>query len=324
MKKQYNIMTSCDDGLARYVTIQLTAMAYHLKDAVIHFFLLHSRISKKNIEMLRALCEELGSDKIIFHEVVVPNPEMYTKLAEYGNGFVGEAYYSLCAHLLLPDDVDRVLYLDAGDTLVVDNIDPYYFCDFQGKSLMVTAGRFKVCEGNLEVYTAEDLGDRREGLPSILRGIFNSGSYMMNLDKMRADQRTLADYLYLVDTLRSILGSDNKHLYWGDQGLLSAAFVGDAAYYGFPQIRNLWHMPYNFCLWYYDRMREKPDYRPAIVHLLAIYKPWVGRYPVFIERFQDREKLHSLEELKIGQAEYLYLWHEYALITDNILKKIGF
>ena len=325
MRKQYNIMTSCDNNLVPYVAVGLTAMAHNLKDADIDFFFLHSHVSQNNIEMLEALCEELKNGKIHFHEILVPHAEIYSELAKYGTGWTGEAYYSLCAHLLLPDEIDRVLYLDAGDTLIVGDIAPYYHYDFQGKSLVVTGSRYKPYNGNLELFSADDLGDWKDGLPGILRGIFNSGSYMMNLDKMRKDERTLADYQYLSLKLRELFGDDNHNIYWGDQGLLSATFVGDVRYYGFPEIRNLWYMPYNFCLWYYDRMNEKPDYSPAILHFAGTaFKPWNGTYPIFTERFQKKEQLHSMNELKNGQAGYFYLWHEYAIITNTILENIGY
>ena len=190
---------------------------------------------------------------------------------------------------------------------------------------MVTGSRYKPYNGNLELFSADDLGDWKDGLPGILRGIFNSGSYIMNLDKMRKDERTLADYQYLSLKLRELFGDDNHNIYWGDQGLLSATFVGDVRYYGFPEIRNLWYMPYNFCLWYYDRMNEKPNYSPAILHFAGTaFKPWNGTYPIFTERFQKKEQLHSMNELKNGQAGYFYLWHEYAIITNTILEDIGY
>lgn len=325
MRKQYNIMTSCDDNLVPYVAVGLTAMARNLKGVSINFFFLHSRVSQKNIDMLKALCRKLENGKIQFHEILVPHAEMYSELAKYGNGWTGEAYYSLCAHLLLPDDIDRVLYLDAGDTLIIDDIESYYRCDFQGKSLVVTGARYKSYNGTVELFNAEDLGDWENGLPGILRGIFNSGSYIMNLDKMRKDGRCLADYQYLTQELRKIMGDDNRHIYWGDQGLLSAAFVGDIRYYGFPKIRNIWYMPYNFCLWYYDSMQGNPDYHPSILHFAGTaFKPWNGTYPIFSERFQKKGQLRSMEELRIGQAGYFYLWHEYAIMADEILKEIGF
>ena len=64
MRKQYNIMTSCDNNLVPYVAVGLTAMAHNLKDADIDFFFLHSHVSQNNIEMLEALCEELKNGKI--------------------------------------------------------------------------------------------------------------------------------------------------------------------------------------------------------------------------------------------------------------------
>jgi len=322
MEKQYNIMTSCDDVLAPYVAVGLTAMAYNL-DGRVDFYFLHSKVSEKNINMLKAVCNELENGRIRFHEIVVPHPEIYDGLARYGTGWAGEAYYSLAAHLLLPEEVERVLYLDAADTLVIGDIGPYYDLDFQGKSLVATSIRYKLCQGKLEPLTAEDLGDIKEGLPGILRGIFNSGSYMMNLSKMRKDQRTLEDYQYLSAVLRDCMGGENPTVYWGDQGLLSAAFAGDIRYYGFPEIRNLWYMPYNFCIWYYDRMTEEPDYTPAVLHFAGTaFKPWDGTYPRFLERFQKREQQRSMKELKVGQAGYFYMWYGYAVITEAVLEKI--
>ncbi len=215
-------------------------------------------VSEKNINMLNALCENLENGRIRFHEIVVPHPEIYDGLAEYGTGWAGEAYYALDAHLLLPDNVDRVLYLDAADTQVIGDNAPYYDCDFQGKSLMVTSIRYKLCQGMLEPLTAKDLGDIKEGLPGILRGIFNSGSYMMNLSKMRADQRTLEDYQYLSAVLKDCMGVENRTIYWTR----------------------------------------------------------------FLERFQNKGQLRSMKELKVGQAGYFYMWYEYAVITESLLKKI--
>lgn len=324
MRKHYNIMTSCDNTIAPYVAIQLTAMAYHLADAEIDFFFLHSQVSPQTIEMLEALCRKLNNGSIQFHEVPVPNAEEYQRFTQYGGQWPGEAYYALSAHLLLPDDVDEVLYLDAGDTLIVGDIAPYYDYDFLGKSLVVTASRYKVHVETLMPYTADDLGNREDMLPEILEGIFNSGSYILNLAKMRKEQRTLEDYFYLSEVLREIKG-DNERTYCGDQGLLSAAFAGDVRYYGFPQIRNIWYRPYNFCLWYYDKMIELPDYTPAILHFVGTaFKPWCGLYPVSIPRFRAKEPLHSMTELKNGQEGYFFIWHEYAILTDRILSEIGF
>lgn len=325
MGKHYHIITSCDDALIPYVTVQLMAMALNLKEADIDFYLFHSRVSRRNLEMLDTLCNALEDGKIRFHEIVVPHVEIYEELAAYGDGWVGEAYYSLCAHQLLPDSVERALYLDAGDTLILGDIASYYEDDFKGKSMIVTGVNYKCVNDTLEPLDAEDMWLYENGLSQALRGVFNSGSYVMNLHKMREDGRGLADYQYLSEVLRKAVGSDKSNVYWGDQGLLTAAFLGDLKYYGFPQIRDGSYMPYNFCLWYYNNNEKEPAYEPMILHFAGTkFKPWEAVYPVLPERFQKRGSRHSLKELKPGQAEYYIRWQEYAVRVDAMLVKLGF
>ena len=45
-------------------------------------------------------------------------------------------------------------------------------------------------------------------------------------------------------------------------------------------------------------------------------------YHLFLEEFQEKENLRSLRELKLGQAEYYYLWHEYAIKAAQALRLV--
>lgn len=316
-----NIMTSCDDKLAVKICITLQSIADHLSHKKIDFFLLHSRVSKENIDLLAKQCLAYGH--IRFHEVRVDSDsEAFKEMAEYGGGWCEEAYYSLCAHELLPENIDRALYLDAGDTLVLGDIDEYYFEDFEGKSLIVTGSSFKMSEGKKVLFESDDLADRAL-LAGIVRGIFNSGSYVMNLDKIHKSGNQISDYLELARTLKTIAG-DSPKAYWGDQGLLSAAFVGDIKCFEYPRKADPWYMPYNFCVWFFDQMKEQPQYAPGILHFAGgIFKPWQGNYPIFLERFQNKKDMGQLRNLKLGQAEYYYLWHETAIRTEETLRKLG-
>lgn len=298
-ESRYHIMTSCDDKLAPYVAVLMVSVAKALKEETVSFYLFHSRVDRRNIEMLKALGGEF--ENMRFEEIVVPEPERYDALAKHGSGWSGEAYYSLCAHLLLPENVHRVMYLDAGDTMVLGDIKPYYDYDFQGNSLIVTGSSYKIENGEVIPYSGQDLGDWNNKLPYILRGLFNSGSYLINLDKLRQNGFTLYDYEYLAQKLAEILGEENKKIYWGDQGLLSAAFVGDIRYYGFPEIRNIWYMPYNFCVWYFDRMQEKPEYGQSVVHFAGTpYKPWGGSIPNLHRTVSGRRKASSVKRTEAG------------------------
>lgn len=321
---RYNIVTSSDNTLIPQITISLTAMAKNLQNKVIDFYFLHSQVTPDNINLLATLCKGYGN--ILFHEIKIPDPEAYDFFVQAGRWY-RETYYSLCAHLLLPDTVDRALYLDAGDTLVVGDIGPYYTDDFEDNFLIVTGHKYKMENGVPELFSSEDFTDRNNYFSGILEGVFNSGSYMMNLKKMREDDLTLSDFHAFTDWLRKKERiSEEEVIYFGDQGLLSAAFIGKLKYYGYPQIYDVFYNPYNFCIGCYDYIDKKPGYQPAILHFAGVpFKPWKARYPVFPERFRrSSDDLRELTELKPLQVEYYFQWLDYLFLTDKVLRLLGY
>lgn len=318
-------MTSCDERLSRYVAVQLQSIADNLPDHLVHFYLFHSRISEKSLEFLESISRFYQN--IVFHVVRIPDPEQYNELAKYSRssqigGWGGEAYYSFCAWQFLPETLDRILYIDAGDVLITDDISPYYFGDFDNKSLLVTGTVYKIQDGLPALLDSDDLLTPPL-FKAVCRGLFNSGSYMLNLEKMRRDAVCIQQFIEFSKTLYQI-NNDSNYVYFGDQGLLSAVYLGDIRYFGYPETTDIWTMPYNFCMWYFDQKREKPAYKPRILHYAAVpFKPWYGKYPIYLETFQEyHDNLRSLSELKLGQAEYFYQWHEYAVRADYLLHSI--
>jgi len=318
-KKRINIMTSCDENYAKLVPVQLLSIADNIlvKDSKseyeVYYYFFHSRVSKKIVDALCSYCNTLG---IVFIEVYIADVEPYLELKSKGGLWAHEAYFSFECHRHLPLEVDRILYIDAADVLILGNIDEYYFSDFEGCSIIATPYRYKSNSiSGLTTFKSEDLNNPTR-LPLILRGVFNSGSYIMNVTKMRQENVEIQDYIALKNSLESIDPSvlKNEHwcidhekgegeLYFGDQGLLSVAFLGDIKYFDYPKIRNLWYMPYNFCLWFFDRSPEicggNPWYIPRIVHFIPIFKPW-----------QLTEK--NIKDLKPGQWPFYKIYRMYA------------
>lgn len=313
--RKINIMTSSDERLLPQLKVQMEAISRNLPTRDINFFLFHDGKARQIVESLYIFAENYAN--LRFFDAVIEQPDMYNILSASGGAeWGGAAYYSLCAYQYLPPEIDRILYLDAGDTLVIDNIDKFYFSDFHGRSLLAMPVCFKDGGGYPVLFGKDDLFDRAH-TARVLRGLFNSGSYVINLEKFRIAGLTIEDYLEFAKALRSLTGKETN-AYWGDQGFLSALFVGDIQFFSYPEIKNLWYMPYNFCLWYFDRMIQKVDYKPCILHYAGVsFKPWYGAYPIFCEHFQERDKLRDLNELKLGQAEYYYLWHEYAMLAEQ-------
>ena len=302
-------MTSCDGNLVRYIPIQLEAIADSLADRSVDFYIFHDGSLTAEVDSLQAL----NYANITIHNVVVEDAEAYQKIAARGGGWCGAAYYSLCAYEYLPDSVDRVLYIDSGDVLILNSVDDYYFADFEGKSLIATSIACKSEGGRTAFFTRDDLFDKTY-LARIARGIFNSGSYVINLDKMRQVKYSIGDYAHWAELIYESTGRPDQ-AFFGDQGFLSLVFVGDVKFFASPQGINLFYIPYNFGLWYFDKCPHKPDYEPAVVHFIGdrVFKPWRGEYPLFLKDIQNAAELQPLTTLKPEQIEYYDLWYRYAL-----------
>lgn len=321
MAKTINIMTSSDANLLKYIAIQLQSIHENINDRPVNFFLLHGGIKDENLKKLYVQCD--AYDNISFNDIEIEESEGFRLLTRLGGGWNDAAYYPLLAHRYLPENIDRIMYIDAGDTFAVSDPSPYYDADFQGNALTVTPIRFKVTpEGNLTLYSESDLSNKYL-LPGILRGLMNSGSYVINLKMMRTLDFGINDYTGLALALSRVLGKE-EHVYWGDQGLLSAAFTGQMNVFGFPEYKDLFYMPHNFCMWYFDTKSVKPAYEPTVIHFAGSEKPWSMKYNICatILNNNSEDNLKEPDILKPGQAEYYYMWHEYALKTDSLLKKI--
>ena len=311
-----NIMTSCDSVIMHYVLVALQSISNNLRQQRVRFFLFHAQ---EDIVQAEWLQEQAGVfQNIEIQLITLADTSVYKQLANLG-GWSWAAYCSVDAYRYLPSDMDRILYIDAADVFVAGDISPYYFADFEGNALLATSGRYKTGNGNDLLYRKEDLRNSVY-LPEILRGVFNSGSYVMNLEKMRKLNYT-GEYCLAYARELCNLANKEKDVYWGDQGFLSALFVGDIKFFGYPKIAHVYYMPYNFCLWFFDRYKVRPEYKAAIIHFAGAPKPWGVKYPVHVPRFSSATMpLMEISQLKAGQAEYYYLWHEYAIAVDQVVR----
>ena len=279
-KIRINIMSSCDENYARYVFVQLLSMADSLLDPnattayELHYYLFYSDIRSETLERLHRYCLTLG---IVFHKVLITEVAPYAELASRGGLWTKEAYFSLECHRYLPPEVERILYIDAADVLIVGDIGEYYFSDFEGNTI-IASNSFHRRYGELPFSQKDILRDEELRKKILLEGLFNSGSYMLNLEKMRRNGVSLNDYIAIKDMLAGMY-SDNRGLYLGDQGILSAAFIGDIKYFGYPQPE---YEPFNYCVWFFyyeSEMRDAkpwhyPSYIPRILHFAGYNKPW--------------------------------------------------
>ena len=124
-------MTSCDEGYAKLLPPQMLSIKESLIDKFdydVHLYIVHNRVEQETAEALKRYSEQLG---INFVEIKIDDIAAYEKLQQIGGRWPFEAYMTLNCHEYLPHDIDRIMYFDSADTLIIDDIEPYYFADFE-------------------------------------------------------------------------------------------------------------------------------------------------------------------------------------------------
>ena len=309
-----NIATSCSDSIANYIMPQMASIKTNLANYHINFFLLHSNINEAKIYLIEFYARQCKN--ISFYEIKVENTEVFDYFARFGGKWPKEAYFWLQLHLYLPLTLERVLYIDAGDIIIENDIKEYYFGDFKGKSIIATAEQFYI-ENDEVLYL-----DSREHITNLhykdmilKRGSINTGCIVINLKKLRDNCFSLYSFKKVI---KEIDFYDNDQMYFGDQGLGSYIFAGDILFFFQEKEKKEWYMPYNFGLWFFNE-NNILWYTPMIIHYTGIhYKPWEAR---FVEK-EIAENMHKVNgeiqipfHKRIEQMKYYELWWKYCNLT---------
>lgn len=221
-------------------------------------YLLHAGIPEDTISELREFIEKDGNVFEPIHSKSFFKSSDKLAITRY---YALEMYLWMFAPYLLPEHVDRVLYLDP-DIICVNDLTPLYNKDFKGYSFVATNYKYKTKWiqpfNNLRLRNFES------------EDYFNSGVVLMNLNKLR--QMEKADQI--VESIR-----ENKpFLILPDQDIFNLVFVNDIVeedwrIYNmnprvFEKLKILFPQKYN-----YDNLEEKV----VFIHYLGKHKPWMER-----------------------------------------------
>lgn len=130
-----------------------------------------------------------------------------------------EAYFRLCVTDLLPQEVERIIYLDV-DTIVNKPIYDFYFMDMQGYDIVA-------CRDFSRVLNEKFTDKRKELFASFSEEkdfvYFNSGVMLMNITQLRG-KISARDYLEITDELKEkIVAADQdifNYVNWKETGLV--------------------------------------------------------------------------------------------------------
>lgn len=199
------------------------------------------------------------SDRMAVHFVRI-TPEIVRGFPE-SKRYPSEIYYRIFAARLLPDTLDRILYLDA-DIVVINPLDSLYRMDFDG-------AYYIACTHTRELLTRLN----RKRLGSKQNAVYvNTGVMLINLEYMRREQDLSAVYTFVEQNKTKLL--------LPDQDIITALY-GD-------KIKLVDSMIYNLSdraltLYNSNPRNDRRDVdwvrkNAVILHYIGKNKPWKPSY----------------------------------------------
>ena len=251
-----NILVSCDTNYIK----PLKTMFYSLfltNKTNIDIYIMHSSISDENIKLLEDFVKEQSNNKSRLINVRVEDEFSGALTTFY---YTSEMYYRLLAYKYLPEDLDRVLYLDP-DILVLNSLETLYESDFCDNLFMAAIHTIPT------VQSANKARLKVTSEKSDIVNYYNSGILMINL--ARARQNSYEDKI-----VKYINSTPKAGLMMPDQDLLNVVFR--------KEIRGISELKYNYDARRFSAYKLMYNYdiedvmaKTSILHFCGKRKPWL-------------------------------------------------
>ncbi len=252
-----NILVTVDQGYVPVLPTMLKSLFINNPRTLFHIYLLHDDLTPEGIQSVAGFCT-LNLAKLI--PIRVPSGAFADAPVNFH--YRTAMYYRLLAFTVLPEELDRILYLDP-DILVINPIRELYATDLS-RHLYAAAGHVGLT--NLATYVNQLRLRSFDG-----EFYYNSGVLLMNLalQRKRINPRQVFDYVR----------EHASELILPDQDVLNALYAKD--------ILPLEAERYNYDCRRYDTYLLKSlgemtmDWvmkNTVFLHFCGKYKPWHAEY----------------------------------------------
>lgn len=261
-----NILVTLNAGYLKQLTVMLFSLLKANPATSVSLYVLHTSLTETHFEKLKRICPE----RLEIHSIVIP--EEFLADAPTSGRYPVEMYYRIFAAQLLPETVDRILYLDP-DLVVLNSLETLYTLEFGG-NLFAAASHISSCS------KLNRVNDLRLSKPKGSSYV-NSGVMMMNIDALRREQNE--------DEVFDYIEAHKSVLMLPDQDVLNAVYA--------TRIMTVDHLRYNLserCFQLYNLRPENWEQpmtldwvrqNTAIVHYCGRNKPWKENYIGNLNRF---------------------------------------
>lgn len=269
-----NLLFTIDKNYIPVFAVCLKSILQNGGDDHYEVYILHSDLEEEHKEEIKLL-----SSRVNFRFIEV-DPALFAGFPVSAR-YPVQIYYRLAAPLLLPEDIERILYLD-GDTITINSLKELYNMDFEGNLLIGCSHTGAI----LNTVNQVRLG-MEKSVPYI-----NSGVMLFNLPALReelsiqdiqqyASGRDLILFLPDQDMLTALYGQKVKLADWRKYNLGEKAWIQN----------NLDPAKETIDL---DWIRENT----CIIHYYGKNKPWKenlhGSLGEFYDKVVRKKEMHIL------------------------------
>ncbi len=258
--KPINILVTLDENYIPYLNTMLSSLLYSNPDCYFKVCLLHSGIPDAALSETRCVLGESG------RLIPVQAKDIGLDNAPTTSRYPKEIYYRIFAAKYLPDDMDRILYLDP-DIIVNGSIKELYELDFEDYFFAAASHIRRVLHKVNELRLGMD-----EDSPYI-----NSGVMLMNLKRLREEQ-DYQDVLDFIEKRKNVLSLPDQDIISTLYG--SKIYTLDSFRYNMTELLFMLHSPYEKSL-NMDWIRE----HSVIIHYCGRNKPWKPNYLGYLDVF---------------------------------------
>lgn len=188
---RYNVLVTLDRNYLKVLRTMLYSLSQSDSTGIFTVYVAHNSLTEDDFAALQAV---LPRTELID----VPLSEEMFQDAPIFDRYPKEMYYRLFAAQYLPQELDRILYLDP-DLVVINSLRSLYEIDF-GDNLFAAAS-------HIESRTFKNFNRRRLHLSEQARYI-NSGVMMMNLSLLRTQQDPQQIYQFIEEHKNTLLLPD--------------------------------------------------------------------------------------------------------------------
>ena len=277
-----NILITINKKFIKQVNILLNSIQYSNPKENFNIYVLHRDLEESDFKVIK---NNLDLKHFQIQLIHIPEKEIDT-FPVYEKRYPVEVYFRIFASKYLPQDLERILYLDA-DTIVINSLKELYETDFENNYYVAATHVKKVLHKLNEIRL-----NIKEDEPYI-----NTGVLLMNLKELRK--------VNIEKEVKAFIEKNEKKLLLPDQDILVSMFgdkikLVDSLKYNLGErtvnTYNINHPNNQIGLRWICR-------NTVIIHYFGRNKPWnkqyIGRLDCFYHKVEKLIRKHAKEKVLI-------------------------